>query len=263
MCKDEMDILPYTLPRMLRQLDHVIIADNCSTDGTLGYLLEQESINAPWLTLVPDYEPAYLQSQKMTALAEMARDDYDADWIVPFDADEVWVWMEDYGAPFREYLGEGIDWHVEFAILYDHVVTSEDDETIDDPIKRIRWKRTLAAPLPKVAFRPLPGFQIEMGNHGVRYPGMVGTQTDSPIEIHHYPYRSVDQMARKARNGAAAYAAAGDRVPAGAGQHWRDYGRFLEDKGIDAIDEIFHTWFYSPDPSTDPLLIDDPCLVSL
>jgi hypothetical protein len=186
----------------------------------------------------------------------LARDEFDATWIIPFDADEVW---SSFYTPLKDHFSDDSDWQVEFATLYDHVVTADDDDTIDDPINRIRYRRTIAAPLPKVAFRPLPGFVIEMGNHGVRYPGGVGTLTDSGIVIHHYPYRSGGQMARKARNGAAAYKAAGDRVPAGAGQHWRDYGRFLEEKGIEAIDEIFHTWFYSSDPTSDPLLIDDPC----
>jgi len=35
------------------------------------------------------------------------------------------------------------------------------------------------------------------------------------------------------------------------------------ERWIDAIDEIFHTWFYSADPASDPLLIEDPCPVTL
>lgn len=255
MVKDEEDIIGFTLPRMARQLDHVIIADNMSSDET-PLIIEHWANQLGNISWTVDWDPAYVQAEKMTKLAELAREKFDASWIVPFDADEVWY---SFGNDLKDHFIDVPEWSVEFATLFDHVVTVADDSTDEDPIKRISWKRRIPAPLPKVAFRPLPGFQIEMGNHGVRFPGVVGTLEDSGIVIHHYPYRSVEQMARKARNGAEAYRAAGDRVPSGAGQHWRDYGRFLDEKGISAIDEIFHTWFYSADPDNDPTLINDPC----
>lgn len=254
MVRDEQDILPYTLPRMAAQLDHIIISDNLSVDDT-PLILEEIASEFGNITILMDKDPAYLQSRKMTRLAEMARED-GADWVVPFDADEVWY---TFGSQLKDRFPETTEWSVEFATLYDHVVTSKDDHTIEDPVNRIGWRRTWSAPLPKVAFRPLPGVVVEMGNHGARYPGMVGTLEDSGIIIHHYPYRSIEQMARKARNGADAYAAAGERVPVGAGQHWRDYGRFLDERGIEAIEEIFTTWFFSDDPEKDDQLIWDPC----
>lgn len=256
MVRDELDILPWTLPRMAAQLDHVLIADNRSTDGT-SYALEQMAKALGNVTVLDDPEPAYMQSLKMSRLAHQAGEK-GALWVVPFDADEIWTVP---GARLAEYLHVFEDIHTVRAVLYDHVATGDDPE-VPDVMQRIGWRRKQAVPLPKVACRVLPGLVIEQGNHGAHYPGPAKVE-DSWIEIHHYPYRSVEQMARKARNGAEAYAAAGNRLPSSAGRHWREYGRFLEDRGIDAIREIFETWFYVKHPEESDELTYDPCTAAM
>jgi hypothetical protein len=254
MVKEEEDIIGYTLPRMAAQLDHVIVADNLSQDRTLRILCETAEAYRN-ITVIDDPEPAYLQSEKTTKLASMARN-MGATWVVPFDADEVWVAAASLRDRLPEF-GAGGNILVE-ATLYDHVVTGTDDAAEPDPVKRIAHRRSYAGALPKVAAQTKSGLVIEQGNHSARYPGRVH-RCGSEIVVHHYPYRSVEQMARKAKNGAAAYAAAGSRLPESAGAHWRDYGRFLENDGIGAIEEIFTTWFYVADPATDDQLVYDPC----
>jgi hypothetical protein len=76
------------------------------------------------------------------------------------------------------------------------------------------------------------------------------------LEVRHYPYRSPEQMIRKARNGAAAYAATD--LPETVGQHWRDYGRLTDEQ----IGEVFRRYFWSADPEADGL-VHDPCLSKL
>lgn len=255
MMRDEDDILPYTLPRMAAQLDYVLVCDNLSADPTLLYETAYRLGN---VTVIHDPEPAYFQSIKMTRLADQARE-LGADIVVPFDADEVWVATGQ--RPLKDVLAE-LPQHfaVFYAALYDHVVTGLDESSDSDPVTRIAWRRSEPLSLPKVAARILPGLVIEAGNHGAHYPGEV-LSTSLDITIHHFPYRSVEQMARKSRNGAAAYAAAGDALPHTTGQHWRDYGRFLEQSGIGAIEEIFTTWFYEADPREK--LTWDPCPLPL
>jgi hypothetical protein len=114
----------------------------------------------------------------------------------------------------------------------------------------MRWRRAVPAPLPKVAVRAVPGVVIHQGNHGATFP-------DSPVPpiikhlltIHHFPYRSPEQMIRKARNGAAAYAATD--LPEEVGQHWRGYGRMSDEQ----ITEAFHKWYWREDPTV-PVEID-------
>ena len=74
MVRDEEDIVDWTIQHLLDQgVDHIIVADNMSTDGTWEWLKalagapEQDS-----LIVVRDEEVGYYQSRKMSALAQQA-----------------------------------------------------------------------------------------------------------------------------------------------------------------------------------------------
>lgn len=245
MVRDELDILPYTLPRMMAQLDHIVVSDNNSTDGTREWLAEYACDHD--ITVIWDPDPAYTQSAKMSFLGRLAGE-MGATWVTPFDADEVWI----ADPPLNEYLPP-MSAHVIQADLFDHVVTGTDDLNISDTVRRIGWRRVDRLPLPKVACRVLPGLVIEQGNHSARYPGPHTTEWTGVV-VHHFPYRSVPQMIRKARQGAAAYEAAGNRVPAGAGAHWKGYAALTDEQ----IAEVFCEWFYSDHPDEDTGLVYDP-----
>lgn len=246
MVKDEADIVARTVGHMLTQVDEVIVADNLSTDGTRDILADLP------VTVVDDPEPGYYQSAKMTELARLAAE-RGATWVVPFDADEVWY------TPFHDnvkHLVEGLapQWFCAAATMYDHVATAL-DPAVDDPIKRIGWRRRAAGKLPKVACRVRDDLVIEQGNHAARYDGGTTVFTDHLV-IRHYPYRSAEHFIRKARNGAAAYAAT--NLAADVGAHWRGYGAILEASGEEACASIFRQWFWSADPEHDATLLYDP-----
>lgn len=253
MVRDEADVIGSTLGHMLGQVDAVIVADNGSVDGTRELLDDIARANPDRLLVVDDPEPAYLQSAKMTALAGRARLELGADFVVPFDADEWWY------SPFgqiAEVLADVADqWLVVPAPLYDHVATAHDDPTELDPVRRLGWRRTSPAPLPKVACRWRADLVIEQGNHSASYRGRA-TRFDELLVVRHFPYRSPAQLARKVRNGAAAYAAAGSALPANMGAHWRQWGKMLEERGEEAIAEIFRVWYWRDDPRA-PLQIGE------
>lgn len=243
MVKDEIDIIESSIRRMAEQVDHLIVADNRSTDGTRE-LLEQLVTQLP-LTLVDDPDPAYYQSAKMSRLAARAAD-MGASWVIAADADERWY------SPFGRVADvlEDMPAHVAVctAALYDHVPTGLDPVDAD-PFTRIGWRRRNAAPLSKVAVRPRIAVTIEQGNHGANWPT---DRADGQIVVRHFAHRSVEQMIRKTRNGAAAYAATTLREDFGA--HWRQWGLLSDEQ----LGDVFRRYYWSADPHADRSLLYDP-----
>jgi len=263
MVLDEADVIETTVRHLVWHLDGLIIADNGSTDGTRE-ILDRLSRELP-LTVLDDPEPGYYQSAKMTRLAGLAAEK-GADWVVPFDADELWVplasgirlsrllsWRSDAGD--RVLYGDVINHYCALA-------TPEHPDYSDLGLcwpDFMPWKDPRPGLLPKVAIRWEDGAVIEQGNHGVKLGSGVLPKpgTRRFLEVRHFPYRSPEQFERKARNGAAAYAAAPD-LPADFGTHWRAYGRILNEGGPEALRAIWDEHFLYRDTTG---LIYDPAQV--
>lgn len=264
MVKDEADIIGATLTHMCHQVDLVIVADNGSTDDTRP-ILDALSERLP-IVVADDPEVGYMQSVKMTRLAHLAGQEHGATWIVPFDADEIWVGRIGYRR-VGDVLSVPRRADVITAILHDHVATGLDDESIVDPTARIQWRRPSPAPLPKVAARYADDLVIGMGNHEAWYTERRHTTEPGMLGIRHFPYRSAEQLVRKVTNGSRAYSATD--LPAQYGAHWRQWGQILDQSGPDAIVELFNTWYRHEDPTVVkvvdgevlPALVHDPAPV--
>ena len=89
MVRDEDDVIETVLRHMATQVDYLMVANNRSVDGTEETILALIDEGLP-IALTQDDEVGYMQSEKMTGLAHHANDWIGADWIVPFDADEIW-----------------------------------------------------------------------------------------------------------------------------------------------------------------------------
>lgn len=264
--KDEADIIETTVRHALAQMDRVLIADNGSTDGTLAILrrLADEYRGGPAvgsrLIVTEDDEVGYYQSAQMTALAHEVRMVWDADWVVPFDADELWYSREPEWGTVAQVLASlpGSE-SIAKAWVYDYRATALDNGDAN-PVRRIQYRVPVPITLPKVAVRPVMPVTIEMGNHGANY----GLTTPTPVlKVRHFPYRSEAQMIRKVRNGAAAYRATtlGEEF----GAHWRGYDKFTDEE----IAGIYRKWYWrsrpthpeSIDEEVVPALVHDPVVI--
>lgn len=249
MVRDEADVIGKTVAAMLRQVDLIVVADNLSSDATPEILYGLAASNPGRLVVRLDDDPAYYQGRKMSALAEYARVEHGADWVVPFDADEIWL------PRTRGRIGDALDELPSAALVADAQVFNH-YATADG----LGWRGAAALPLRKVAARAVPGLEIATGNHSATFPGdAVALVAQDLIEVRHFPYRTPEQFVRKIRNGSQALAATD--LPEHVGKHWRDYGRTLDDGGDAALVEHFRRWWLIDDPANhdDPPLVFDPC----
>lgn len=250
--KDEADVIEGTLRHLASEgIDGIVVADNLSTDATNEILYRvADDLPCP-VEVLEDHEVGYYQSRKVTALAYVAAD-CGADWIVPFDADELWY----APLPLAEFLaGVPDDIAAVEARVFNHLRTAEDVAVVD-PFLSMVWRDRYHLGLPKVAVRWRPGTVIRAGNHGVDWPDRHGpSRSIDGLEVRHFPARSAEQFRRKALNGAAAYAAT-EGLDAGLGQHWRDYGALADAKGPDVLDAVFREHWYYDNPSDAELVAD-------
>ena len=252
MVRDEADIIEIVIRHMATQVDALVVADNRSVDGTSDILHDLISELPIPMRVITDDEVGYQQSRKMTALAVEAHEQFGAGWIVPFDADE--IWYAPNGSISNHLASQPPTVNVVAANLFDHVASGLDDLEERNPVGRINWRRDYAAALPKVAARWHPSLKIGMGNHDVSFKQFAYNESPGRMAIRHFPYRSPEQIVRKIRNGAEAYAATD--LPEHYGAHWRGWGAILESQGEDAIVELFRKWHWRENPSV-RIRIDD------
>lgn len=245
--KDEADVIAGTIAHMADECDYLLVVDNASTDGTREILAELADTHP--LKVLDDPDVGYYQSEKMSQLAETAAG-MGATWIVPFDADELWVGPDRISQVLADRPPRV---SILTAEVYDHRPTAVDPEGVD-PFRTIVWRTPHPLPLPKVAFRWQSGAVIHQGNHGVTLPDPSNPSTTT-LEVRHFPYRSAEQFIRKARNGAAAYRATD--LPPEVGAHWRQYGDLLDRFGEETVvTEVFRRYFWSFAPTESGLILN-------
>jgi glycosyltransferase involved in cell wall biosynthesis len=209
MVRDEDDIIVPVICQLLAQgVDAFWVADNMSSDKTRPQLDELAARHP--ITVIDDPVPGFYQAMKTTALARMAIT-AGADWVIPFDADE---WFYALDGTIASTLAD-VDADVVLAAGYDHLPRPDDPDD-DNPVRRMGWRRPHPQKYPKVIFRAAPDVFVHQGNHNVEHPGR---RLAGFVEYRHYQYRTLEQMARKVRQGAAAYAAS--TMDAKHGTHWK------------------------------------------
>jgi hypothetical protein len=155
---NEADIIRTTVTHLLRQVDHVIVYDNLSTDGTYEILKELP------VELHRDEDPGYVQHEKFSRWAADALE-AGFEWVVPCDADEIWCWRR---GTLKERLEAEKKADLVEVVRYDHVRTPLDREDEPDPVLRLGWRKRHPSAL-KVACRLAPGLIISPGAHAAWY----------------------------------------------------------------------------------------------
>ena len=228
--RDEADVIGAVVSALVAQgVERVVVADNLSRDGTTD-ILEDLAARLP-VTVLHDRLAAHYQAEKLTVLARAAAR-AGAAWVLPFDADE--VWLAPPGSTLASWLAACEADVVQVPVLT-HVPTSGDDAAEADPLRRLRWRKAEPNRLHKVVFRSHRRARLHHGNHGVDRPG----RRCRGLEVRHFPYRSPEQFVRKLSQGSAALAATD--LDSEIGKHWRGLGGSSEDELRRLWDELVDT----------------------
>lgn len=245
---NEVDIIESSIRRMLTQVDHIIVGDN-STDGT------REILETLPVTVFDDTEPNFRQREVLNGYAQLAREQHDAQWVVPFDIDEVWYADEGRIADRLRDLPDEV--LLAPAMLLTHCVTTEDDPHEADPVHRMGWRDIEVLPLRKVACRARPDLFIDHGNHSARFHGVrYAPEVSGVLGARHYPYRSPDQFVKRVLGAYPQLQTSG--LPRSHGAHMWGYGEHWERGGEDGLRDWFNTRMTFDRPDENPALVYDP-----
>jgi hypothetical protein len=236
MVRDEADIVGAMLTHHRAQgVDHVVVTDNASLDGTRAILEDFE--RQGFVTLWHDPEHRKQQFRVVTRMARHAATELGADWVVNADADEFWVPARGGAATLRDALA-AIPADVDtFAVPVVNLTgapaiagTGLDRLVLRDE----RPEETLGAsgipfhPTPNAVHRGHAEVSVSQGNHHADAPGFVDAGLRDDIEVLHLPWRSWRQYEYKVRVSGEAYLANPTLAPSPRHHGMLDFRRLRE-----------------------------------
>jgi len=145
--KNEADIIEAFVRHAAAWVDHHLIFDHESTDGTrqilAGLVREGASI-----TLFTDDAPGHLQQFRSNHLTRVAAESHDADWVVPLDADEFVIGADRAG--LEHALAAAGDNLAANIPLLEYCPTEGDDGSVINPALRLHYCRAQFSPTRKL-----------------------------------------------------------------------------------------------------------------
>jgi len=260
MARDEEDIIDHTMYHLAANgVDGIIIADNLSKDNTKGKIEEAAKNIARYnsnikIIVLEDNIVAYAQSQKMSNLAAIARAN-GAQWIIPFDVDEIWYSPQGtLKEAFEKLQLEEVD---AYKVLYtNHSITDKDPEGIS-PFHTMNWKWNLPTNHKSCfRFRSSDSFvRISNGNHFVQHNGWnIGSNIKTYIDdyghdhiifgpqlvsIRHFQWRSLEHFMKKILNAYESCKALGPGADLYNGAAWEQHFKIYESEGVNGLVSFF------------------------
>ena len=200
--RDEVDIVDSQIAFHLNAgVDFVIATDHRSQDGTTD-VLERYSREGH-LHLIREEDVEYREPEWRTRMARLAASEFSADWVINSDADEFW-WPR--GSDLKEVLSSLPARYGVVRAFWRPFVPRPDDAdffaermtvrlsseaAINDPASQFR-------PNAKVIHRADSRLTVSRGGHAVEGVYLQPLRGWYPVELLHFPLRSLAQVERKA-----------------------------------------------------------------
>jgi hypothetical protein len=150
-------------------------------------------------------------------MARLAATDFGADWVINSDADEFW-WPR--GASLRDVLGAVPERYGTVGAFLRMFVPRPGG---GDPFERMTVRfsalapindpASLYKPIRKIVHRAHPEIRLTRGNHALLDSPFAPLRGWFPVEVFHFPLRSVEQCAHKADLQGTAFSKHVDRSP--------------------------------------------------
>src|SRR5919204_5287557 len=195
--RNEADIVDDHLAfHMASGVDFVIAADNVSTDGTTE-ILEKYARNRQLHRIsLPD---PFSQIEVVTQMARLAATRFGADWVINSDADEFW-WPRT--GTLKEVLGAVPPRFGSVRGMWRNFVARPDDGGSFAERMTVRSQATTPGIHPfnphfKTVHRGAADVEVGGGNHDVSGRGLKPLYGWYPIDVLHFPIRSLEQFERK------------------------------------------------------------------
>ena len=196
--RDEADIVDAQIAYHLSAgVDLVVATDNRSADSTTEILERYASEGV--LHLVRESGDDLRQSEWVTHMAQLAALEHGADWVLNTDADEFW-WPR--GGSLRDVLASVPAHYGVVRGAWRNFVPRPDGHPFFAERMTVRTTTPSFHPHPlsthsKSAHRGSAHARIGRGNHEAFGPGLVPVRGWYPIEILHFPVRSLEHCRRK------------------------------------------------------------------
>jgi hypothetical protein len=202
LARDEADVVePWLEFHLNAGADFVVATDNRSIDGTTDVL--ERYAREGHVHLIREPGEDLRQNEWVTRMARLAATDFGADWVINSDADEVW-WPR--GASLRDVLAAiSPRYGTVGAFLRVFVPRPDGPETFFErmtvrfsALAPINDPASLYKPIRKVIHRAHPQIELTRGNHALVNSPFAPLRGWFPIEVFHFPLRSLAQCEHKA-----------------------------------------------------------------
>ena len=206
LARDEADIVESWLAFHLNAgADFVIATDNRSEDGTTEIL--ERYAREGHVHLIREPGEDLRQDEWVTRMARLASTDFGADWVINSDADEFW-WPR--GASLRDVLAAVPPrYGTVGAFLRTFAPPARDGDESELVAERMTVRFSALAPIndPASLFKPIrkvihrahPEIRLTRGNHAVIDSPFAPLRGWYPIEVFHFPLRTLAQSEHKAK----------------------------------------------------------------
>lgn len=257
MVRDEADIIATTLDYYVQQgVDHIVVTDNASVDGTTE-ILEKFASHGK-IELWHDPEHRKNQAQAVTKMARYLASTHQVDWVINSDADEFLRPLQT-DRTLADVFAEMPTGIKSFSVPVANMAgpLNESGFSFETAVWRdsrrpdqLRAVGLLAQPSHNAVHIGDPEIDVSQGNHYVSLASEGQPPNELALEVLHFPWRSWAQYAGRVEATGRAYTSNPHLTPSPNHHGMRDYSR------LQSGTLAYHFAARLPSPDTDPPHLD-------